>query len=162
MEHVAAYRMRVKNVCPHFPWDYDPQRHGRVLVSPPIRSAERPPALTVIVHKVFRLRGFTDEVAETIASFYAASYQGHIQAQISGTIPSRRWCGGDQGTGLFSRRESIWILTTLVHSSWDGLRHERFHAPLDAPITSSMDRFGYRNLAFIRFRSPSRTMNPSR
>jgi hypothetical protein len=36
------------------------------------------------MHKVWRLRAFTAEFAETVRSFYTASYQGQIQAQFSG------------------------------------------------------------------------------
>jgi hypothetical protein len=58
--------------------------------------------------------------------------------------------------------ENIWTLMNLINSSSDGLHHGRFHALLDAPMSSSMARFGDRIPTFIRFASPSRTMNPSR
>jgi hypothetical protein len=45
--------------------------------------------------------------------------------------------------------ESIWTLMNLINSSSDGLRYGRFHALLDAPITSSMARVGHRIPTFI-------------
>jgi hypothetical protein len=60
-EDVPAYLLKVKAVCPHFPWWWMEIDGRPMLVSPEEASPDRSKGFNLIMHKVWRLKAFSSE-----------------------------------------------------------------------------------------------------
>jgi hypothetical protein len=70
--------LNVKVVCNHFPWSYNPDDEGYVLLSPENPSQDRSKTFRLIMQKIWRLKAFSSETKDIVQSFYPIAYQSRI------------------------------------------------------------------------------------